>query len=205
MKLAEVLADVSTSSETDDVDDVSRELLDAALLEASAVGLRRLTVEEVVRRAGVARMTAYRRYPKRDDLIRALVLREMRRFLAAVAAGVAGAERPEEIVAEAFVAAVAFARTHPGLRRVPETDTGGFIEAVAADGGRIFEMGVGFIAAQVAALRPDMPAQQVRWVADTCGRLFITYVAIPPTDPDAGSEDELRRFANRILTPLIER
>ena len=62
-------------------------------------------------------MTAYRRYPRRDDLVEALVRRETQRFLAAVADAIDAAGDPHEGVAEAFIAAVTFAREHPMLRR----------------------------------------------------------------------------------------
>ena len=52
------------------------------------MGLDRITVEDVVRRVGLGRMTVYRRFPRRDDLVRALVMRETQRFLAAVSAGI---------------------------------------------------------------------------------------------------------------------
>ena len=98
-------------------DRTSQRILDAALTEAAAVGLQRITVEDVVRRAGVSRMTAYRRYPRRDDLVEALVRRETQRFLAAVADAIDAVDDPHEGVAEAFIAAVTFAREHPMLRR----------------------------------------------------------------------------------------
>ena len=202
MQLADVLTRAAASGAPEPDDEVSRRTLDAALQEAAAVGLRRLTVEDVVRRAGLARMTVYRRYPKRDDIVAALVLRETRRFLVAVSEGVARAKRPEDLVAESFVAAVGFARTHPWLRRVAEDDPGGFVEAVAADHARILKLGAEFIAAQVPRARSGPPPRRARWIADVCARLFVTYVALPPDDPDVADDAELRRFAREVLTPL---
>ena len=67
-------------------------------------------------------MTAYRRYPRRDDLVEALVRRETQRFLGAVADAIESVEDPEEGVAEAFIAAVSFAREHPILRRAAQSE-----------------------------------------------------------------------------------
>jgi hypothetical protein len=36
-------------------------------------------------------------------------------------------------------------------------------------------------------------------------RLFFTYISLPPTDPDFGDDAELRRFAQEVLTPMVER
>jgi len=181
-------------------DRTAERLLDAAVLEAAHVGINRITVEDVVRRAGVSRMTAYRRYPRRDDLVEALVQRETRRFLAAVADGISSAQDPRDAVAEAFIAAVRFSRAHPMLRRAGQTDSA----LSADDSGRLLELGSAFIASQIAG--PETaPPQQVRWVADVFARLFVTYITTPPTDPDFSDDVQLRRFAEEILTPMVAR
>jgi TetR/AcrR family transcriptional regulator, repressor for uid operon len=180
-------------------DRTSRRILDAALQEAAAVGLQRITVEEVVRRAGVSRMTAYRRYPRRDDLVEALVRRETHRFLAAVADAIDAVEDPHEGVAAAFIGAVTFARQHPMLRRA------GHVEPAPIDAAELLKMGSAFIANYIHGEAPGRPSQRVRWVADVFARLFFTYISIPPSDPDFGDDAELRRFAHEVLTPMVER
>ncbi|MGB9222592.1 TetR/AcrR family transcriptional regulator, partial [Mycobacterium sp.] len=182
-------------------DRTSQRILDAALNEAATVGLQRLTVEDVVRRAGVARMTVYRRYPRRDDLVEALVRRETQRFLAAVADGIENAADPHDGVVEAFIAAVRFSRTHPMLRRAAHTESA----LSAADNAELLDMGAAFIARQIHGDAPGTPNQQAQWVADVFARLFMTYIATPPTDPDFGDDTELRRFAHDVLTPMVER
>ena len=93
--LIEVVGGASAGGRVDEAADrTSQRILDAALTEAAAVGLQRITVEDVVRRAGVSRMTAYRRYPRRDDLVEALVRRETQRFLGAVADAIDTRRRP---------------------------------------------------------------------------------------------------------------
>lgn len=77
-------------------------VLDAARETVLAVGVRRATVSEVARRAGLSRTTVYRRYPDGATLLRALMARE---FAAVI-------ERAEEEVGdpidtrEALVAAI---------------------------------------------------------------------------------------------------
>lgn len=185
-------------------DRTSERILDAAVQEAAAVGMQRFTVEDVVRRAGVGRMTAYRRFPRRDDLVRALVMRETQRFLATVAAGIDAAADEREGVAEAFISAVRFARDHPLLRRVAQADAGAFTEGLAEDSA-LLATGAAFIARQIHGDRPGSPSRQARWVADVFARLFLSYITIPPADPDLGSDAQLRRFAEEVLTPMAER
>ena len=200
-QLIEVVGGATVGGRVDEsADRTSKRILDAALQEAAAVGLQRITVEEVVRRAGVSRMTAYRRYPRRGDLVEALVRRETQRFLAAVADAIDAVDDPHEGVAEAFIAAVRFARDHPMLRRAGQLEP-----APIADSVELLTMGSAFIANYIHGEAPGIPSQQVRWVADVFARLFLTYILMPPADPNFGDDAELRRFAHEVLTPMVER
>ncbi len=58
------------------LDDVDSALLDAARDSVMAVGFRRTTLTDVARRAGVSRMTVYRRFPDVEALLQALMTRE---------------------------------------------------------------------------------------------------------------------------------
>ena len=203
-QLIEVVGGANAGGNIDEsADRTSKRILDAALQEAASVGLQRITVEDVVRRAGVSRMTAYRRYPRRDDLVDALVRRETQRFLAAVADAIDAVEDPHDGVAEAFIAAVTFARKHPMLRRAGHTSS--LAPAPIADSVELLKMGSVFIANYIHGEAPGTPSQQVRWVADVFARLFFTYISMPPNDPDFGDDAELRRFAHEVLTPMVER
>jgi AcrR family transcriptional regulator len=199
-RLIEVVGGASVAGRIDEaMDRTSQGILDAALSEAAAVGLQRITVEDVVRRAGVSRMTAYRRYPRRDDLVAALVRRETQRFLGAVADALEGVEDSDDGVAEAFIAAVSFAREHPILRRAAQNEP-----APIADSFELLTMGSAFIANYIHGDATGAPSQQVRWVADVFARLFFTYISMPPSDPDFTDEAELRRFAHEVLTPMVQ-
>jgi AcrR family transcriptional regulator len=200
-QLVGLVGGASTGDRVDEAADrTSQRILDAALIEAASVGLQRITVEDVVRRAGVSRMTAYRRYPRRDDLVEALVRRETQRFLGAVADAIDSVSDPNEGVAEAFIAAVSFARDHPMLRRAGQAEP-----TPIADSVELLKMGSAFIANYIHGEKSGTPAQHVRWVADVFARLFFTYISMPPDDPDFGDDAELRRFANEVLTPMVQR
>lgn len=199
-RLIEVVGGASVAGRIDEaMDRTSQRILDAALSEAAAVGLQRITVEDVVRRAGVSRMTAYRRYPRRDDLVAALVRRETQRFLGVVADAIEGVEDSDDGVAEAFIAAVSFAREHPILRRAAQNEP-----APIADSVELLTMGSAFIANYIHGDATGAPSQQVRWVADVFARLFFTYISMPPSDPDFTDDAELRRFAHEVLTPMVQ-
>lgn len=197
---------VTRAVETDATaaDRTRERILDATLAQAAAVGIGHVTVEDVVRRSGLGRMTVYRRFARRDDLIEALVVRETRSFLDAVSAGISSAG-DDDPVAEAFVAAVTFAREHPLLKRLTHADPGAVTETLAAHDAIVLTMGTAYIAERIQGDASGRPSRQVRWTADLLARLFWTYLTIPPSDPDVRDDSELRAFAREILTPLIER
>ncbi len=93
-------------------------ILDAARDSMLAVGVRRTTLTEVARRAGISRMTLYRRYPDVTALFSDLMIREFATVLAA--ATKAGARRRTargKLVAEA-VAGVRALHDNPLFAKV---------------------------------------------------------------------------------------
>ena len=74
-------------------------LLDAARECVLAVGVRRTTVTDVARRAGVSRMTLYRRFPDLEAILAALMTREFGRLVDQAAEQASGATSRERVVA----------------------------------------------------------------------------------------------------------
>jgi AcrR family transcriptional regulator len=79
--------------------DEEDQLLDAARASVLAVGVRRTTVTDVARRAGVSRMTLYRRYPDLEGILAALMTREFGRLVSAAAERAVGDTVRERVVA----------------------------------------------------------------------------------------------------------
>ena len=70
-------------------DEMTGRILDAALAEFTEFGLRRVSADDVARRAGISRATLYRRFPGgKSQLIQQVMARDMRRFLSEVDAAV---------------------------------------------------------------------------------------------------------------------
>src|SRR4051812_49677602 len=74
-------------------------LLDAARAAVLAVGVRRTTMTDVARRAGVSRMTLYRRFPDLEGVLAALMTREFGRLVSTAAEQADGATTRERVVA----------------------------------------------------------------------------------------------------------
>ncbi|HEX6234169.1 MAG TPA: TetR/AcrR family transcriptional regulator [Jiangellaceae bacterium] len=96
-------------------------VLDAARACVLAVGVRRTTLTDVARRAGISRMTIYRRWPDVRSLIADLMTREW----SAVVAGVAPPDDGQPVrhqLITSLVNGVQALREHPLYRKIVETD-----------------------------------------------------------------------------------
>lgn len=104
----------------------ARERGDDALLDAArecvlAVGLRRTTLTDVARRAGVSRMTMYRRWPDMATLMADLMTREWSTLAFAAESDAVGETARERIV-DGLVRGSRALRRHAMFRRVVELD-----------------------------------------------------------------------------------
>jgi AcrR family transcriptional regulator len=97
-------------------------LLDAAYAAVMDVGLRRTTVADVARRAGVSRMTVYRQGADLDTLVGALLKRELVAVLDQAQQEVALLPTSRQRLVEASVLAVERIGRHPLYRRVLDLD-----------------------------------------------------------------------------------
>jgi AcrR family transcriptional regulator len=98
-------------------------ILRAAAEEVAAVGLRRTTLTDVARRAGVSRMTVYREYGDAPTLWRSLLTEEISAVVAAAdQAALAAARNGRERLVTAVIEAVRRLAGHPLVTRVLELD-----------------------------------------------------------------------------------
>jgi AcrR family transcriptional regulator len=93
-------------------------VLDAVRASVLAVGVRRTTLTDVSRRAGVSRMTLYRRWGDVERLVRDLMTREFH----ALFAGLATTPHSRDGLVAAVVGAVAGLRDQPLFARVLDVD-----------------------------------------------------------------------------------
>ncbi len=186
-----------------DDDALAVRILDATVKEAAAVGLRRLAIEDVARRAGTTRVTVYRRFGRREDLIEAMAVRETHRFLDAVGRAIAPFDRIEDQGAEAFVTGLRFMHDHPVARRAIESEPEAIVEYLRADDGLLFRMGRDFVAAGLRAAGP--PGADVDQAAETLARIFVSFLLLPESVVPVGDEDAARDYVRRCIAPLVAR
>jgi AcrR family transcriptional regulator len=96
-------------------------ILDATRNSVLDFGIRRTTLTDVARRAGVSRMTVYRRYPDVDAILRDLMTREFGDAMAEIAQRVGGADGRERVIARILAAVDAF-RDSPLMTKIVEAE-----------------------------------------------------------------------------------
>lgn len=100
---------------------VHEEILDAAQASLEAFGVRRTTMSDIARRAGLSRPTVYRHWPDINSLIADLLTREMRRIFEAAAPDAGERDGRAVLLAEA-AAVIGALRAHPLFSRIVATE-----------------------------------------------------------------------------------
>ncbi|MBB6396178.1 AcrR family transcriptional regulator [Actinomadura coerulea] len=185
-------------------------VLDAARDCVLAVGVRRTTLTDIARRAGVSRMTLYRRWPDVRTIVADLMTREW--------TGIGEALRPPDDgrpvrprLVDGLVTGVRTFRDHPLLRKIIEVDPelllpylldrcgasqraflAGFEESISA----------GQRDGTIRAGSPALQARALLLVVQSFG--LSAQIMIDAQEPgvDAGALDaELRHILERMLAP----
>jgi TetR/AcrR family transcriptional repressor of uid operon len=186
-------------------DATSRRILDAALGVAAASGIRHLTLDDVARRAGVGRVTVYRRFGDRQGLIEALGVREARRCIEILDAATPPDQPISEQVADGFVAGLRLIREHPLLSRLVAHEPAALLDALTNPRTALFPLARAYVAgrlalAQPAGARSDLDLEQV---AEAFLRITISFALIPDTVLPLEDEEAAREAARRLIAPIV--
>jgi AcrR family transcriptional regulator len=97
-------------------------ILDAAHAQVMAVGVRRTTLTDIASRAGVSRMTVYRRYPDVRTVLQALMTREFAALIAQASRDASAAANERERVVRTAVHGAELLAAHPLFLRLLDVD-----------------------------------------------------------------------------------
>jgi AcrR family transcriptional regulator len=197
------LAALMTSAGIDE-DGTTERILDATLVEMGEHGSE-ATIDAIAARAGVGRVTVFRRFGSKDQLLQRLVGREIRTFLAAVDAALESVADPAERVAEAFVACVRMSASHPMVARLARLEPGAALERLAAGDPSALDLGRAYVAARIAEDGASTGAASPEEVAEVLVRLAAVYALVPSPVVDVADEAAARDFARRVLAPMVTR
>ncbi|MEV8036812.1 TetR/AcrR family transcriptional regulator [Streptomyces sp. NPDC086182] len=194
-------------SEHPDSDPVLDAVRDCVL----AVGVRRTTLTDVARRAGVSRMTLYRRWPDVRSLVGDLMTREW----VDAATGAMPERRPGQetrsLIVDGLVAGVEAFRAHPLFRKIIDVDPELLLPYVLDRRGASQEALLGLLADSLAeghadgSVRLAPTRRQARAVLLVVQSFTLSLRTMTDEDdPELTSAaflDELRILLERTLTP----
>ncbi|MEY9988724.1 AcrR family transcriptional regulator [Streptomyces sp. V4I8] len=186
-------------------------VLDAVRDCVLAVGVRRTTLTDVARRAGVSRMTLYRRWPDVRSLVGDLMTREW----VAVATGAMPERRPganaRGLIVDGLVAGVEAFRVHPLFRKIIDVDPELLLPYVLDRRGASQEALIALLAGAVrdghadGSVRPGHVERQARALLLIVQSFTLSLRTMTDEDDaDLSSEAflaELRSILERTLTP----
>ncbi|QYC44524.1 Transcriptional regulator, TetR family [Nonomuraea coxensis DSM 45129] len=173
-------------------------ILDAAYAGMLEQGLRRLTMDDVARRAGLARITVYRRFARKSELIEAVLLRELRRFLRAFEQELAPLPTAAERVVEGFAVTLRLVRAHPLLTRLLATEPETILPQLTVEAGPYLA-----VARRYLAERLRTEGARADAVAETYVRIALSFVLTPAGVVPLRDDEDARAYARRHLVPLL--
>jgi AcrR family transcriptional regulator len=188
-------------------DATCRRILDGALERFLAQGIRPTTMTQVADAAGLGVATVHRRYPRKQQLIQAVLLREVHRFIAEVDAKTAAAVTPEEQTVEGFVAFVTGIARRPLLLVALRDDPELGLPMLTEHGAPVLALGRSFIAATIRRWQRESAVADfdADLVAEIFARLAHSLVLTPegliPSGDDVATRDFARTYLLALLTP----
>jgi AcrR family transcriptional regulator len=201
-KLLVLASDPSLPAEEDAV---TERILDAALELAAASGLRHLTMDDVAARAKVGRMTVYRRFGARQQLIDALAVRECRRCLETIRAALDPTAPVEDRAAALFTATLRVIREHPLLARLARVEPETFLRELTRNGSAVLHLVREFLVAQIRTAQQagELVPGDPEPLAELIVRLGASFVLMPDSVLALDDEQMMRETAQMLIAPAL--
>ncbi len=182
------------------------EVLDAALAQFEEIGIRRSTIEDIARRAGIDRVTVYRRVGSKDDVIQAVLAREARRLIDQIGAATASLPTLEQRIATAFAAAVLHIRRNALFNRMVALDGDVVLPRITTQATPLLMLGIAATVALLDRAQEDGlldPVADPQGISEVLIRLVHSFALTPTGVVKLGDRAALEAFASTHLTPLV--
>ncbi|GAB3211873.1 TetR/AcrR family transcriptional regulator [Nocardia tengchongensis] len=196
----------ATSKDATGTDSIEDRILDAALVQFERVGVKKTTIEDVARQAEVDRVTVYRRIGSRDELVRAVTAREVRKLLVELNDIPARHDTFPDAVAAVFSTVVTRWRTHPLVDRLLTLEPDRLLPQFTTEGAAPFVLAVVSATDLIRKVLadndlPEPPDLSAR-TEITC-RIVHSVILQPTGGIDLDSEPALTTFAKTYLVPIL--
>ncbi|WP_067814854.1 TetR/AcrR family transcriptional regulator [Nocardia inohanensis] len=194
------------ATRTDAADDIEHRILDAALVQFQKVGVKKSTIEDVAKQAGVDRVTVYRRIGSRDDLVQAVVRREVERLLGELAPMPSRHADIADLIAEVFTTVVTRWRAHPLVERLLTVEPERVIMKLTAEDNGTFALSVAAttqILADAAERGLFTAAEDLPTRTEMACRVVHSLILVPRGAIELRTDAELADYARKYVVPII--
>lgn len=197
VELGAVLAKAAV---TPNLDDRDLRVLDATESLLRDVGLRAWSIDDVAARAKVGRTTVYRRFGDRDNLVHAVLARELRRTLRRMREAVEG-EADLEARAVAGVRAALDALGGSVVEALLHSDPETFLPFLTIEAGPLVDIARGAIMSELALRGMDVSPE----LAEAAARFGLSFVLTRSTVLPLHDDTELDEAIRRMVRPFLAR
>lgn len=180
------------------IDDARGRLIDAAEACFTKFGAAKTTLEDIASQAGVSRATVYRYFDGgRDEIILAVVLREAKDFLEALARRVQREATLEDAIVEGVLHTVATVRKNEHLSLLFAPEVAGQTSAIAGASTALFEITTDFLRPIFEQARAEdlvRPGVEAEDAAEFVLRMILSLLSVPgPRQRTAAKQREFVR------------
>ena len=175
-------------------------LLDAAYDAAVTTGWAATRMADVARAAGTSRQTLYAEFGTKDGLAQALALREAARFVDGSEAALTGHEgTPSEAIAASTEWALRVAREDPLIKAALTDDSaGGLLPYLTTRSDQLLAAVTARNVEYLQSHWPDLPVDDLAFVADTLVRLTVSHIVTPAAPADVTARS-IAHLVDRLL------
>ena len=187
-------------------DETESRILDTAVEVFTEFGFKRSTMEDVARRAGLSRVTIYRRFQDKDALVQAVILRESRTSLRAIIQEISALKTTEDRFVRGFVSTVSMARRHPLLSKLISGEHEIVLPmSVRLSASQAIDLGRDYMAGIIIDLQKHgkFPGHDPEWMAEMLIRLWHSIVLTPSSKLAGKDEATVTKFVQGFLYPLL--
>ena len=185
------------------------ELLDrvtaAALDQFADFGIRRSTIDDVARRAGVSRVSVFRRVASKRGLVEIVIAREIRRGMTELDAAWERGQSLEERLVLGLSSAVRYVSGHPLFDRLLRSEPEFLLPLLTVDGGPVLALYRSLIADR---LRVEIRAGRaatadVDVAAEVIARLALSLLLTRQGEITLDDNDSVLALVRLVLEPLL--
>ncbi|AHH19576.1 putative transcriptional regulator, TetR family [Nocardia nova SH22a] len=187
-------------------DQLEESILDAALERILQVGIRRASLDDIARRAGVNRVTIYRRFRVKENLVDTVLQREISRVLAEIGRIMRSEPEIDTRIEEALLFIVQQTRTHPLVTQLLDVAPDEAVEFFTVRGEELVSQGIRYIQGVLLHSQQEgmFEKYDVAPVAELLARFAHSLLLTPVGGTNFADDDLARGYVRTALVPLVK-